>query len=111
MTPGSLISEDHKAAVEGIEGHEQDPASREWRLVTRRGIRGRHFRQCSLDTIARQHYDVFFQDQNNKLIYLQEDDEKITSPFYRRSLDRERENLEEKKLKKIFQSNEYRRQG
>ena len=45
----SAVTQWHQAAVEDIEGHEQNPASGEWRLVTRRGIRGRHFRRRSYD--------------------------------------------------------------
>ena len=82
----SVISEDQKAAVEDIG---QDPSSGEWRLVTRRGIRGQGFRRRSLDMCAREDYDVFFQDQDNKLIYLQDVDKKIISPYYRKYLKRE----------------------
>ena len=58
MTP---VTQWHQAAVEDIEGLEQNPASGEWRLV-----RGRHFRRRSYDNPfwEPEHFDVFFQKSN-----------------------------------------------
>ena len=82
--------EDHKVAAEDINSHEQDPASREWRLITRRGVRGQHFRRCRYDNPfwERERCVVFFQDQENKLIYHPDAKKtKITGPLNRRFLE------------------------